>query len=414
MRNQINRWSKRIVVVSTFVSLGLLLGFSSECPAQKPEIINLPYIGCTTGPYVAIAGPGTPAMLDAVSYINKELGGVRGVKINPVVRDMGAAVATGVQQYEEVIRMKPKPYAVSAQFSPLNEALRDKFVTDNVIGFVGPTLPSVYPAGNAYASMYSYYPSMTAVGVKWFKDNFKEQRRVRAAIITWDTSYGRAIMVPEFHDYCKQIGVDIVAEELFGMRDIDVTTQMVRIRAKKPDLLITCTTGQGYMSIMKAVKELGLNVPLLNSEGGDWGTVRLNPELFEGCIVVLHCESFDNTAHPGMKKLLSYMKENNRTEKEKTVVYLAVWHTALLFHKVMTDAVDKVGWDKLDTNALKNELNHLTNWEPLNGIVRLTYTDKSRLPLTGAIFKVQNGKFINAIGPGVLVDLPNLIPAQYR
>jgi len=413
MKNQRNRWFKKIVVVGAAFCLALILGFSSECPAKKPEILNFPLIGCITGPYAPIVGPMVPMFEDAVSYINDELGGVHGVKINPVIRDMGGVVATGVQQYEEVILMKPKPYFIFPVFSPLAEAIRDKFVASNVIGLVGGTTGSVYPLGNSYA-FYALYVNMTAAGIKWFKDNFKEKRNPRIAIITWDSSYGRCIMVPEFDDYCKKIGVDIVAKELFGMRDIDVTTQMVRIRAKKPDLLVTATTAHGYIAIMKAVRELGMDVKLLNSEGGDWGTVRLDPELFEGCISVLHCLSFDNVDHPGIKKLLSYMKKYNRTENEKTALALTSWQVALMFHKVMTGAVDKVGWDKLDVNVLKNEMNHLTNWEPLGGIVRVTYTDKSRFPLTGAIMKIQNGKFINVKGPGVLVDLPDLTPAKYR
>jgi len=413
MRNQSNKWLKRIVVISISVSLGLILGFSSECPAQKPEVLNFPMIGAISGPYIQIVGPAVPALEDACSYVNTELGGVHGVKINPVIRDMGGVVATGVQQYEEIIRLKPKPYFVYPVFSPLAEAIRDKFVTDNVVGLVGGTFGSVYPLGNAYA-MYALYANMTGAGLKYFKDNFKEQRNIRAAIITWDTSYGRCILVPEFDDYCKQIGVDIVAKEVFGMRDIDLTTHMVRIRAKNPDLLITASTGQGPISIMKAAKELGMDIKLLNSEGGDWGTVRLNPELFEGCIVVVHCQSYDDVNHPGMQKLLSYMRKNKRTEAEQTALAVSSWQNILLFHKVMTDAVNKVGWDKLDVQVLKNGLNQLTNWEPLNGIVRITYRDKQRFPLTAGVMRVQKGKFINAIGPGVLVDLPDLTPAQYR
>jgi hypothetical protein len=108
------------------------------------------------------------------------------------------------------------------------------------------------------------------------------------------------------------------------------------------------------------------------------------------------------------------MRKNKRTEAEQTALAVSSWQNILLFHKIMTDAVNKVGWDKLDFQVLKKELNQLTNWEPLNGIVRVTYKEKQRFPLTGGIMKVQKGKFVNAMGSGVLVDLPDLTPAEYR
>jgi branched-chain amino acid transport system substrate-binding protein len=400
-----------ILILLVLVWLGLAAGFSAECWAARPDQVAVAILADQTGPYITITGPAVGGLYDAIKYINEELGGIHGVEMKAVSRDNAGKVALGLQQYAELIGMKPKPLFFHVPVTPIAESLREKIIADNVIGFFPSSIADLYPQGNSYA-YYALYTEQAAVGMKWVKDNFKEKRNPRVGILTWDTAFGRAILEKEFFDYCKQIGVDIVATELFGVRDVDVTTQMVRIRAQKPDWLLTNIAGSGPVVIMKAVKELGMDVKLVNCIAGEWGTVLLDPGLFEGCVTVMHCASFDDPSHPGIKKLLGYMDKNNRTVKDKTNFYLVSWQYALLVHKVTKDAVTKVGWDKLDVPAIKNELNRLTDFEPLNGLVKMTYTDKRRSSPWLTVFKVTGGKFID-VGGG-FVRAPDLRPGMYR
>ena len=400
------------MMVGMLVCLAAFMTTSSASGA-KPDSFTIALLGDLTGPYAPVVGPMAPGSEDAIKYVNEELGGIDGVKLKLVVRDNTGKAALGLQQYAELIEMKPKPLFFGVPHTPTAEALREKIVADDVLGFFPGSVPDLYPQGNSY-SFYALYPEQAAVFVRWVKENFKEKRNPRVAIITWDQAYGRAILTQEFFDYCKKIGVDIVAKELFGVRDVDLTTQMVRIRAKKPDWLLTNNVGSGPLAIMKAVKELGMNVKLGNGVGGGWGTVRLNPQLFEGCVSVMHNISYDNTSHPGIKKILEYMKKNNRSIKEKTNFYIIGWQYVLMVRKVIKDAVAKVGWDKLDTAAIKHEMNHLTNFEPLDGVVKVTYTDKVRSSPWLTIFKIQGGKLINLNPGGGFVKAPDLRPAKFR
>jgi ABC-type branched-subunit amino acid transport system substrate-binding protein len=236
-------------------------------------------------------------------------------------------------------------------------------------------------------------------------------------MITWDQAYGRAPLIPEFFDYCKEIGVDLVAKELFGVRDVDLTTQMVRIKAKKPDWLLTNCTGSGPVAIMRAAKELGMKVKLLNTVGGGWGTLRLDPALFEDCVTVLHNISYDNDEHAGVKLVKQYLKENNRSIKEQTNFYIIGWQYIMMIHKAVAGAVAKVGWDKLDTAALKAQLNNLSDWEPLDGIVKVTYTEKKRSSPWLVIYKIKGGKLVPAGGKGgdgTFVEAPDMTPKKFR
>jgi branched-chain amino acid transport system substrate-binding protein len=394
----------------------VLISFPAGVLAEKPASLSIALLGDLTGPYASVVGPMAPGAEDAVQSVNEELGGIDGVKLKLHVRDNTGKAALGLQQYAELIGSTPKPLFFGVPHTPTAEALREKIVRDDVIGFFPGSVPDLYPQGNSY-SFYALYAEQSAVFIRWLRANWTEKRNPRVAIITWDQAYGRAMLTPEFFDYCKKMKVDIVAQELFGVRDLDLTTHMVRIRSKNPDWVIANNTGSGPLAILRAAKELGMKIKFANNVGGDWGTVRLDPGLFEDAISVMHMASYDDTDHPGIKKVFSYLKKNNRGIKEQTAFYVLGWQYVLMIHKTVSDAVAKVGWDKLDTTAIKNELNHLTNWEPLDGVVKITYTDKCRHSHWLRIFKIKDGKLVppgGKLGGAEFVEAPDLTPLKYR
>jgi branched-chain amino acid transport system substrate-binding protein len=398
------------------LSFLVVSAFCANAADKKPDVYTVALLGDMTGPYASVVGPMVPGAEDAIQYVNEQLGGIDGVKMKLVSRDNTGKAALGLQQYSELIGMTPKPNFFGVPHTPTAEALREKIVADDVLGFFPGSVPDLYPQGNAY-SFYSLYPQQSAVFIMWLRANWTEERNPRVAIITWDQAYGRAILTPEFFEFCKKMKVDIVAQELFGVRDVDLTTHLVRIRAKNPDWLITNNTGPGPVAIMRAVKELGMNVKLANNVGGDWGTIRLDPQLFEGCISVLHCASYDDQEHSGIKQIYGYLKKNNRGVKEQTGFYILGWQYVLMVHKVVGEAVARVGWDKLSTAAIKTEMNKLTDWAPLDGVVKVTYTDKIRQSPYLRIYKVQGGQLVppgGKLGGNEFIKAPDLTPAAYR
>ncbi len=76
--------------------LALIVGFSAECLAKKPESIVIGLLADMTGPYAAITGHAPAGLEDAVKYINEGLGGIGGVKLRTVIRDNLGKVALGL------------------------------------------------------------------------------------------------------------------------------------------------------------------------------------------------------------------------------------------------------------------------------------------------------------------------------
>jgi branched-chain amino acid transport system substrate-binding protein len=65
----------------------------------------------------------------------------------------------------------------------------------------------------------------------------------------------------------KQKGFTIVADEVYGPKDTDMTAQLTKIRGIKPDAIICWGTNPGPAVITKNVKQLGIKTPLYMSHG---------------------------------------------------------------------------------------------------------------------------------------------------
>jgi branched-chain amino acid transport system substrate-binding protein len=383
--------------------------FPSEAVgAGKPKTIHVAIIGDFSGPYAPVVGPARPGTEDAWEYINNKLGGVHGVKVTPVIRDMNGKMDIGQSMYNEVITLNPKPVFVDGYFGPLFAALRQRYVEDDVVGFGPGNRDSIYPVANSYG-YWSQYSEQTALALKWIKDNWKEKRNPKIGILTWDTTYGKAILNEEFYAYLKKIGVDLVGTEMFGMKEVDVTVQLLRLKSKDPDFIVSCSLGAGPLAIHKGLKEMGWKVPLVNSGGQDWGTVRLDPALFEGDIIGFPTKSFDEENDPSIKTIMQLFTANKRTVNEKSLLYLVAWQCALLEQKIMIQIVDKYGWDGLTTKNIKAALDNLQGFDVMGGLQKVSYSKDRKTPTKARVYKVSNGKLL-PVTP--FLEVPDLKPRQ--
>jgi branched-chain amino acid transport system substrate-binding protein len=383
---------------------------------QKPDKVDIAIIGDISGPYGPVIGAMVPGAQDAVQYINKEMGGVDGVPLELTVRDNKGLAPLGVKQYIELVQKGPKPLFVTVPHSPTAAPLKEKLSKDGVVGILPSAIECLYPVDNAYG-LYALYASQAAAAMKWLKDNWDKDRNPRVAIITWDTAYGKSAMVPQFFEYCKKIGVDIVGQELFSMKEKDLTNHLIRLRSKEPDWLLTNTTAVGPLYIVKSLKELNWDIKLLMPGGGGPATVRLAPALFEDCVTVMQCASYDDNDHPGIKLVKDYMDKYGRDKKQEGIFYILGWQFALTVHKSVSEAVAKNGWGKLDAGTVKDELNKLSDWAPLNGVVKVSYSEKIRSTPWVIIYKVDEGKIVPAGGvggQGEFVEAPDMTPEKYR
>jgi branched-chain amino acid transport system substrate-binding protein len=92
----------------------------------------------------------------------------------------------------------------------------------------------------------------------------KKQKTI--ALMTVTDSFGSSGR-EQIKTLAAQKGFKIVADEVYGPKDTDMTAQLTKIRGIKPDAIICWGTNPGPAVVTKNVKQLGIKIPLYMSHG---------------------------------------------------------------------------------------------------------------------------------------------------
>ncbi len=415
-----------VIVVALALLVTPILGCAKPAapPAAKPEKFIIHHFGDLSGPYAGITAPLVAGFNDFIAWYNAERGGVDGVPVDQMFRDTGGKLDAALAAYAAFKESKPYPVVMLIYGSAEAEALKERFVEDNIFCFSNsPGVKSLYPVGNQFSTIPGYSDSMGAT-IDWLADVWakKTGQKVKLAILTWDNPYGRAILVDETRSYAKQKGVEIVYEGVFGLRDLDVSTQLTAIKAAGANWVYDNTLAHGPGVIHRSASALGmLNQDLydttpgkIHRATGPWGMDE-SAVLAAGALAngVIGPRSFASWAMPeveGVALAVASADKNNRTPKERVMGYLAVWGEVYTILHCVEKAAKEVGWDKLDGAALKAQFIKLKDYSPL-GLTKYTFTADKPEPRATRIFQVQDGK-LKPISDWV--TCPDLRPAEYK
>ncbi|MEW6033718.1 MAG: ABC transporter substrate-binding protein [Chloroflexota bacterium] len=399
-----------LVLVVLLLTLAPLAACKQAAPTvQKPTVVRIGVITDATGPYAAIAGPTLDAYLDAQAYVN-DTGGIDGVPIEVVVRDGAGKVDLATSMYTELVNMSPRPVMLNLIVSAYAEALHDRIAEDEIPTLSVTATSAIYPRAYTFG-MYLTYADFAGLFADWLMKTWKGSAPPKVAFLTWDSTYGRAILTQEVRDYFKSKGVNLVAEEVFKMADLDVTTQLVRIRDKGADWIYSNSTATGPVVVLKGLKQLGYNVPFAGAIGFDWSCMYISTkELVEGSVAIFNFVSWDETDNPGIQKMTEYFDKASRPAKDRTVLYPLGFQNVLICKEVIGRAVKEVGWDKLSGEAIKAQLLKLKNFSAL-GISTITYTADRYSPSLARVYQFKDGKLLPVSD---WMEAPNLLEAKYK
>ncbi|MBL7177168.1 MAG: ABC transporter substrate-binding protein [Desulfobacteraceae bacterium] len=399
---------KRLILSIFVLVVSCCLLVPQATAAGKPDKLYIGVLADMSGPYAPVVGSFRPGYIDACKYINEKFGGIKGVPVEPLIRDNGGKVAVSLAQYNELINRKPRPIFIDTAFSPVAEALRPRYVEDDMLGIHAGNLVAVYPLANSYA-YYPMYDEWFGFAAKYFKSKWKEKRKLRVGVITWDTAYGRGMLTEKFFAYLKEIGVDLAGKpQLFGIRDVEVTTQLMKLRSWKSDIVFSCITGGGVLAVKKGMNEMGWDVPYL-ANGLDLGTLNLDTVTLDGIYVQRSGLSWNETDHPAMKFLMKQFKKNNRKKKDRSAFYMIAWVNMAVEHKVMTEVVEKYGWDGLTTKNLMAAMNRVKEFLPWGGLMKITYTAKRPVPKHLRMYQSKKGKLLPVSD---WAEVPDFLPTK--
>ncbi|AEH44135.1 Extracellular ligand-binding receptor [Thermodesulfatator indicus DSM 15286] len=366
------------------VVLAFFLMASTSVWAAKPYKIGALF--SITGPTSFIGEPERNTLVMLVDEINKA-GGINGHPVKLVVYDTEGEETNTVKKVTKLI------------------------VQDKVLAIIGPSRTGTTLAVIPFVERYKVPLISCAAGIKivepvkpWvFKTAQSDRLAVKkiyeycqanglkkVAIITVSNGFGQSGR-EELKSLAKNYGIEIVADELYGPKDSDMTPQLTRIRAKNPDAVICWGTNPGPAIVAKNMKQLGMKQQLFMSHGvASKKFIELAGDAAEGIILpagkILVADQLPDD-DPQKKLLLDYIaKYKARFGKEPSAFGGHAYDAFLL----LKAALEKAGADRA---KIREALENTRGIVGIHGVFNMSLTDHNGLDEKTAfvLIRIQNG-----------------------
>lgn len=367
-----------------------------------------------TGAAAEKGRPMADGKLDAIKYINEELGGVHGIPIEAVWRDTqydSARSANFVNEYIDRSCLFFTTCSSKEMAASMEIANRNNF--PGFTNFSSPIL--IHPPQHIYAQLPDYGDSFAAFA-KYYMENIWEgtgKPKVALHLLNNPTGSGA-------HDAARaltdELGIEIVAVEEHTATTISEIDSLTRIRTKNPDVIFISSTPQPTSIILKNLRELGMT-PGITVGSGHAGFTQALLDLAgtaaEGIYGVFPTASWGDDV-PGMAKMTEYCQKYH-PESYGNMDYIYCWAEGLIIAEILRLAVEHVGVDNIDTLTPQIVEEHgfkkLNNFDPggLHGPVSYVPGD-NRLATSVRVFQVQAGSMEAVSG---WVEAPVIMYEQF-
>lgn len=382
-------------------------------PVQEPEKrtqnlegekITFYHFGDLSGPYAAITGPLVFGMEDAVKAIN-ERGGIRGATIEVRFADTGGSIDEAVAAYDRFVGSDPNAMIMITYGSGEVEALASRFAEDKIvnlsaglsaIGFYGPESGYTFGLGPIYPDQFGLFLDYITANWATIKPASAGDE-IKLAYLSWPGAFGQGALTPKTRAYAESLGVQIVAEETYDLSPTaDTTTAILNAQAAGANVIWTNTLAFGPAALMNGLGALGLKQEFVLG-GCNWAmdlatyAFVSDPSLAVGLISPFPYLWWNNADHPGIQYAASLFEANGRPAGARNVGYLMLVTGVDIAVQAIEKAIDTVGFDNLNGEAIYNALTTMGPIEALNGVVRVDYSNGVRAPQQAQIRQIQGG-----------------------
>lgn len=231
--------------------------------ARAAEEFRLGAFLSLTGTYTFMGDPEKKALEMLVERANAQ-GGVLGRPIRLISYDDGSEPEKAMTAAKRLIENDRVDLIIGGSGTPTSMAV----------------LPLVEKAGIPYVSMgggvgivepvrrWTFkIPHTDRMGAEKVLADVKRRGFTRLALISENVGFGKSGR-DQVLKLAPGMGIEIVADEVYGPKDPDVTPQLTKIRSTPGvDALFVFGTGQGPAVVTRNIRQLGLAMPVYQSHG---------------------------------------------------------------------------------------------------------------------------------------------------
>ncbi len=368
------------------------------------ETITFYHFGDLSGPFAAITGPLIHGFEDSVAAINAS-GGIRGATIEVQFADTAGSVDEAVAAYERFTSEDDNVVIMFTYGSGDGEALASRFVEDQIPNLAaGLSAVAFYGPESGYTFGYGpIYPDQFGLFLDYITANWADIKpasagdEINLAYISWPTAFGQGALTEETRAYAESLGVNIVAEEVYDVSPTaDTTTAILNAQAAGANVIWTNTLAFGPAAVLNGLGALGLRDEFLVA-GANW-TMDLatyafltDPALAVGLVAPFINLWWTDVDNPGIQYVAEQFAANERPPAEQNVGYLLTFAGVDIAREAIERAIDKVGFDALNGQAVYEALIEMGAYEPLDGIMRVDFSGDNRSPHVAQLRQIQGG-----------------------
>jgi len=353
-----------------FVALSLLamaFCFGNALAVEKGPI-HFVMLTDLTGPAHAQVAPGGWAAEDYITWLNKH-GGINGHPLTVEIIDTRYELPLIRTAYA---RNKNRKY-VTMSFDAISggiEALKGQFVKDKIpVSMYTGHGPALYPPPAWVFAAGPPYDDGLCTYANWIKANWKEKRKPRLALLLGDYASGRSPEVAKW--YCEKIGVEIVSIEYVPLLPIDTSDILIRVRDKNPDFVFDTLMPDQLKVVLKDRFKLGIKIPQASFVfASELIRETVSLEARAGYMGFQRSASWWEKDVPGVK--LAYELYKHRGPIPNST-YLVALGGIMAWAQAVKNAVNKVGYEKLDGQAIYDGYMQVKNYTAMGLYKEISY-----------------------------------------
>lgn len=370
------------VFVTVAISLALCLAFGSTlCFGAEP--IKIAGIFALTGRAAHIGTAQRDAVLIAIDEINEQ-GGINGRPLEMVMEDTESTPTKAVMALKKILEAEDVVAIIGPTLTGTAMAMRGFIEQEGISAFMHSggdvilkaplkkddpaslpkwTFKSPYKAADAMGKICQYMSKhgIKKIGFLYSNEGFGK-----------DGLRNVGVQAPKY-------GVEVVAQEAFEPKDVDMTSQLTRINAKGVDGIIAWTVGPAMGIIAKNVKQLGIKAPLFECHGaGDPIFWKVAGEAGEGVMmpstkIVVADQLPDSDIQK--KKIQAYVKAYIEKFNHEPGTMVAYGADAAF---IVVDAIKKVGPDRA---KIRDAIENTKGYVGISGIYNISPEDHNGLSM---------------------------------
>lgn len=350
---------KLVKVLIPVLLISALVIINACAPKAPPgAVIKVGVVADISGPAAVSCAPIFQGTTDYFDYVNEELGGIDGVKLEVLWGDSKLDAATAVTHVTSFIEEGVVLVCVSNTVDIMGSTAALEAAKIPAVG-IAASKPLFVPPGWYYGCL-PEAGQQFATHLDWYYSEWKKQgleRPMRVAIVSWDHPTGRTVAegVKRWVEMQPAGVAELVYEAYPGPTTVDYTADLLGAKAANPDVIPAGLYGAAFGMILRDAGKAGLpeDVHFLLWTGCfEEGPRELaGPEIERAYASFQWVTPYEEDKYEEAR-IGNYLIQTKRNLPKLTSDYAPGVMAGMIAHEAIKMALKEVGYENLDGAAV--------------------------------------------------------------